>query len=316
MLVGRVRGFTLVELALAMAFVGVLSISIVLIISNTVTAYQRGLTLTRVNSVGTDLVNDMRLTISNSSARGIVDICGTAMFRSGVDGDSLTSLGTADAGNCRKDNAYKYIYVVNEKQVEFEDGSSKTIPIYGAFCTGNYSYLWNSGYFIAGNGVKNGQLNSNEWIVLSYLGDDGKMAPPYNNSGYFRLIKVKDSNKAICVAMRNTGGESRYSDGVTNQVNISNIGNGQLEGGEPIDLLPNDGGNNLALYDLYVAEPAMSGDDNMFYSVSFVLGTTSGGADILAKGNSCAAPNDSVNGSSNYCAINKFNFAIQVNGGK
>ena len=139
----------------------------------------------------------------------------------------------------------------------------------------------------------------------------------YNNGNYFRLIKVKDSNRAVCVAMRNGGKDKERYSGVTSNVDISKIGNGKIEGGEPIDLLPSDGGNNLALYDFYVSKPAVSAsEDNMFYSVSFVLGTTSGGADILAKGNSCAAPKDMVSGSSNYCAINKFNFAMQVNGGK
>lgn len=306
------RGFTLVELALAMAFVGVLSISIVLIISNTVTAYQRGLTLTRVNSVGTDLVNDMRLSISNSSARGIADICEASIFKTGVDSDSLAPLGTADRERCKEDNAYKYTYVVHEKDL----GGEKKIPIYGAFCTGDYSYIWNSGYFVSDDGMN---LSDGEWVKLRYLSGEGNTEVTYNGGKYFRLIKVRDSGKTVCVAMRNTGsvGGSKYSDETTNIVIVSNIGSGRLEGDEPIDLLPSDGGNNLAFYDLFVAQPAVSvSDDNLFYSVSFVLGTTTGGADILAKGNSCAAPQDLVSGSSNYCAINKFNFAIQVNGGK
>ena len=295
----------MVELALAMAFVGVLSISIVLIISNTVAAYQRGITLTRVNSVGTDLVNDMRLSISSSSARGTSDICEAKMFE-----NSEVSLAGSDSEACKGNNAYNYTYVVQNKDV----GGGRIIPIYGAFCTGDYSYMWNSGYFISGDGMNLGD----GWIKLSYLEDsaDGKTQSinRYNDFKYFRLAKVKDSDRAVCVAMRNVRNH-RY-DGVTNVVDVSKIGKGKL-GSEPIDLLPNDGGNNLALYDLFVAEPAVSAtDDNMFYSVSFVLGTATGGADILANGNSCAAPQDLATGSSNYCAINKFNFAMQVNGGE
>lgn len=299
MLVKYVKGFTLVELALAMAFVGVLSISIVLIISNTVAAYQRGVTLTRVNSVGADLVNDMRLSISGSSARGISDICGAAMYRKDNEGNSFEALSSASAEKCKENNAYNFIYVVHK--------SSDDIPVYGAFCTGDYSYIWNSGYFVSGDNKNLG----NGWIKISYLDDEGNLK---KKEDYFRLIKVKDSSRAVCVAMRNVK-DHRY-DGTTNIVDISKIGNGKL-GGELMDLLPNDGGNNLALYDLFVAEPAISAtDDNMFYSVSFVLGTATGGADILANGNNCAAPKDLVSGSSNYCAINKFNFAMQVNGGK
>ena len=310
MLVRNVKGFTLVELGLAMAFVGVLSISIVLIISNTATAYQRGITLTRVNSVGTDLVNDMRSSISNSSAKNITSICEASIFKKDNEGNSYESLGSAEAGACKDDNAYNFIYVVQKKDV----GNNKKIPIFGAFCTGDYSYMWNSGYFVDGNGM---DFSGDSWINFSYLLEDGKTVAKYNNGNYFRLIKVKDSNRAVCVAMRNGGKDKERYSGVTSNVDISKIGNGKIEGGEPIDLLPSDGGNNLALYDFYVSKPAVSAsEDNMFYSVSFVLGTTSGGADILAKGNSCAAPKDMVSGSSNYCAINKFNFAMQVNGGK
>ena len=66
------EGFTLVELSLAMAFVGVLSVAVVLIISNTVSAYRRGLTLSRVNMVGSDLVDDMRSSVQGSSAKSLI----------------------------------------------------------------------------------------------------------------------------------------------------------------------------------------------------------------------------------------------------
>ena len=38
-------GFTLIELSLSLVFVGILSIMMVLIISNTVSSYRRGITL-------------------------------------------------------------------------------------------------------------------------------------------------------------------------------------------------------------------------------------------------------------------------------
>jgi type II secretory pathway pseudopilin PulG len=77
-------GFTLIELTLAMLFIGLLSISIVLIISNTVTAFQRGMKLSRVNSTGTDLVDDMRASIQSSSARGLISSCYATIYSSGT----------------------------------------------------------------------------------------------------------------------------------------------------------------------------------------------------------------------------------------
>ena len=72
----------------------------------------------------------------------------------------------------------------------------------------------------------------------------------------------------------------------------------------------------MAIYDISSTAPAASPDKaNMFYSVSFILGTTRGGANIKANGKSCAAPQDSALADFDYCAINKFNFAVQANGG-
>ena len=61
-------GFTMIELSLSLVFVGILSIMMVLIISDTVASYRRGVTLNRINTVGMDLVDDMRSAVQNSSA--------------------------------------------------------------------------------------------------------------------------------------------------------------------------------------------------------------------------------------------------------
>ena len=89
----------------------------------------------------------------------------------------------------------------------------------------------------------------------------------------------------------------------------------------PIDILSNretgegdsEGsvGNNLAIYDLASATPAESSAGNsLFYSVSFILGTIQGGINVKASGNFCATPADYELENFDYCAINKFNFAI------
>jgi hypothetical protein len=83
----------------------------------------------------------------------------------------------------------------------------------------------------------------------------------------------------------------------------------------PVDLILKDSDNDLAIYDLSVANPAESGtQENVFYSVSFILGTLEGGINITATGRSCAVPTDYANEFFNYCAINNFNFAVQANG--
>ena len=142
------KGFTLVELSLSMLFVGILSLAIVLIINNTVVAYQRGLTLGRINTVGSDVVDDMRSSVQSSSARGLMSSCYMAIY--GEDGRALNG---EERAKCANDNARNFVSVTKTTKtlkingVEVDD----EVPIYGAFCTGSYSYVWNSGYYWAEN---------------------------------------------------------------------------------------------------------------------------------------------------------------------
>ena len=68
------EGFTLIELSLSMLFIGILSVSIVLIISNTVSSYRRGMTLTQINTMGVTLADDMRSSVQNASSRSLSSI--------------------------------------------------------------------------------------------------------------------------------------------------------------------------------------------------------------------------------------------------
>ena len=62
------RGFTIIELSLSIAFIAILSITMVLIITNTISTYRRGLMLNQINTTGMDLVDDLRAAVQNSSA--------------------------------------------------------------------------------------------------------------------------------------------------------------------------------------------------------------------------------------------------------
>ena len=224
----RTTGFTLVELSLSLAFIGVLSLTTVLIINNTVLAYRRGLTLNQVNTVGMELVDDIRTTVQNSPAQGCPP------REDGSESDNIYCL-------------------------YFADKDAEGRPSLGGFCTGRYSYVWQSGY---------------------------------NTSSAFRLLKIEDYNRQIC---------ANYSYG--------SLDIGTLTGEE---LIPANSG--LALYNLTVSAPATSNATNAaYYSISFILGTTSGGPDITATGDYCKPPEDAES-NFNYCSINKFNFAAQAGG--
>ena len=299
------EGFTLIELSLSIVFVSILSLTIVLIITNTVKAYQRGLILNQVNTVGMDIVDDMRLAIQNASTRSSEDYC-LSVYANSSDPINL----------CKNDGAYNFVSVTRSGTVTMSGKKiGDNIPLFGAFCTGTYSYLWNSGYFNA-EGAK---VEGTGRATFTYKNSSGSTV----TNSTFRLLKVRDDSRAVCTSAVFSNGTNYKISGlaggvISNKFNITKFANVPED---PVDLLILDGSgsdrsnNDLALYDLEVPRPAEDkADSNVFYSVSFILGTLRGGINIRANGKNCATPSDLVNENFNYCAINKFNFAAQASG--
>lgn len=273
---GVKRGFTLVELSLSIAFIAILSITITLIINDAISTYRRGVTLNQLNTVGMDLVDDMRSAVGGSVAVSLKEEC--------------KSLAESFQGACEGDDGKKLMIVRGPKK-SFT-GVNDVYP-YGAFCTGEYSYIWNSGYVDAGK-----------------LGDDVKAELHINGSEYtdkpFRLLKIADKDREVCMnAIRDAGS---YNGDINGSFRIAN--------GTPEILL--EGGSNtsnrLALYDLSAMPPVTNGNNTAsLYSVSFILGTVDGGINVMSNGNFCQTPEGgSSDENFDYCAINKFNFAIRA----
>ncbi len=309
-------GFTLVEVALSTAFVGILSIAIVLIINDTVAAYRRGLVLSQVNTTGMDIVDDLRTAVQNSSSRSVTNDC-VAFYG---DNNAVSTI----RQQCIDDGAYNFIAVTRYSNITILGKEEKNVPIFGAFCTGSYSYIWNSGYYESSQAMF---AEKNTWATLRYLGADGEREingttrNGVDTGKPFRLLKVRDDNRAVCSS------EVRWDKAAKDFINNYNLpydkkidpvfditGYGVLEE-EPVDLILADNENDLAIYELLVARPAESTTRmNTFYSVSFILGTIDGGINIRSSGQSCSPPADYENENFDYCAINKFNFAIQASG--
>ena len=292
------RGFTLVELSFAMVFIGILSITIVLIINDTVKTYQRGLTLNKINTVGMDLVDDMRAAVQNSSSRSVVSDCRIAF------GGGSTAL-----SSCEGDGGRQLVSVAKTARVQMDNDTVLTdVPVYGAFCTGSYTYIWNSGYYFG-----EGEYPQVVAPIASFTyRDDSGTKKTLTN---FRLLKVKDNSRGVCLTAVGEG----YNTNNLNGFDVSGSGYAIAVGEPPVELLPNDENDTgLAIYDLSAEAPAESSASNsLFYSVSFILGTVRGGINIMASGDFCATPSDYELGSLenfDYCAINKFNFAVQATG--
>ena len=121
-------GFTLVELSLSIVFISILSVAVALIISNAISAYHRGVIMNQVNTTGMDLVDDVRSVVQASPSGMVAGLCNG--LEEGKD-------------DCVADGGSKFVSVTVKGKV----GEMENVPLYGAFCTGLYSYVWNSGYF-------------------------------------------------------------------------------------------------------------------------------------------------------------------------
>ena len=345
---GGKKGFTLVELALSVGFIALLSLTITLIINDTVATYRRGLTLNDITTTGMDLVDDMRSAIQNSPARAASYEC-EGLYDGGVKDTDNTQ-----ARRCYVDSARNLVMLERKAMVktELDDSSPEVeLPVYGVICTGEFSYIWNSGYFFGENaggeiantdatvsrvesGVKPATFrynsNNNGGAVVEYGPNEG-------SKGQFRLLKVKDEYRGVCkTAIKESAvGQPTYGtyhddpayyySSLTDTFDLTTGGskdpvldfygtNGIRD--EDVEIvMADDVTNQLALYDLTLTPPVSNSSGKLaFYSASFILGTVTGGINIAAKGNFCDAPQDYY-ADFDYCAINKFNFAAQATGG-
>ncbi|MBR3052372.1 hypothetical protein IKG60_01990 [Candidatus Saccharibacteria bacterium] len=311
----RRTGFTLVELSLATAFISILSLAVVLIIAGAVSSYHKSITLNRVDQVGSEIVGDMTTAVQAGPSRAITNLC--------------IDVYTGSSQNTCISNFGNMVSVTRKATVSKGGTSIGEVPVFGAFCTGAYSYVWNSGYYFNdGYRVGNGSVGpAKVSYVLKNSGAQQRDRVP-------RLMKIIDENRAVCVAAMKLRGKSgggvnvssnnydpKDMDGTFDLTVAGIIKAGEkieLEE-EPEELLSNTEDGGLALYDLN-ATVAMQKDAarNVFYYASFILGTVQGGVNISGTGNFCEPPegyNNSELENFNYCAINKFNFAAVANGG-
>lgn len=274
------RGFTLVELSISIAFVATLLITVALIINQIMSIYQKGLALRAVNSTGRELIDEFTRGIAMAPVKGVNFLCHD-QFDS--NSDALTE--------CINDGAEILTYYERYVNVDGAD-----VPVSGTFCTGRYSYIWNTGYALNNPG----QNNSNRARLV---------ASDYNyDSDTFRLLRVADGDREICKANVRTDAYNYNSPSGQITYNIS-------PDDEPLEVLANSQ-DNLVLYD-FVAFPGAihTITQHGFYSATFVLGTLQGGVNILSTGDYCTdIPSEALNTDFNYCAVNKFNFSVRATG--
>ena len=269
-------GFTMVELSITLAFLAVLLISIAIITTNIISIYQKGMTIQAVNSVGRGLIEELTTGINTAPSVDTTSLC-----------NSLANASAEDIEACLEDSAFKYVYqaTYNAEGQQYN----------GIFCTGYYSYIWNTAQTIE--------------------------AP--------RLLRVEDRTYRVCsTAMESRRYRSTLTSNATLDITTLAV-NTSLANRipEPQSGMLSEFDLDLMLYEFTVFPISQDAVTLRTYMAgTFILATLRGDVDITRSGDYCTVGNVSGGSSSdnsssydlgsefNYCAINKFNFAARTAG--
>lgn len=308
-------GFTIIELLLSITFVSILLVTIALLISHTIATYQKGVALKTVNSIGLHIIDDISRTVNASPAKTAETICRDRY------GGLNFGAATGETAKCVQDNAYRLTFYQKYGSIE-TDGGTISAPLYGVFCTGRYSYIWNSGYLINTGGHYRNPHNFQPVKLSGYNFGAGSSHPDKT----IRLLKVPDPRRHIC-ASQLVSGEYSYVSSLGADNVLSLKGESHFSTSEDIDSQNADHNANsaielisetdesFAIYDLRIFKPAIHNlTKQSLYSGTFILASTRGSVDITGTGDYCQAPTDDFSTDFAYCAINKFNFAARALG--
>ena len=302
----RRKGFTLIELSFAIAFISVLLITVTLITNEIVSIYRKGYAIKLVNQVGRELITDIQGSISQSPPTSISSFC-----KSAYDDDDQQQ-------ECLKNDGFYSVYqqYYAEASIKNGDGTKKYVPIGGIFCSGKDTYIWNSGYLFNGENDYTFSDNVNSLkLSVKYSIDNAE-----KTATNFRLLKIEDNSREICASTLKGEGLTYPSVQLPLVAPGSNTENNReivvpyplVE--EPKDII-RESDATLAIFDFVAFEPAhVTNSNRLLYSGSFILGTTTGSVDIMATSDYCKTPSNYSSADFSYCAINKFNFTVQSTG--
>lgn len=295
-------GYTLTELAVAIAFISVLLLTIATVTLNLANMYHKGTTLKSVNTIGLELIDEFKSAVA---AAPIFDYHAKCQRFS----DASAGEEESPRKQCENDKGRLFIFqavkngdfgtkvesgeaaVESKKQIE-QGGTSlaDNTQHYGFFCTGKYTYIWNTGYVLG---------QTDEFTRSSKIYDGGSSF----NDETFRLKKYQDEGGKICE--RNLVEKSYV-------IKVSLL---SLDGKEVLndELITT---KDIAIYDFTVDQPIQieGSAKGTTLAMHLSLGSITGGIDVNDKYAGCNI-NSIDNVSSydiNYCAAYKFNFSQTI----
>ena len=274
------KGFTIIEITLAMTFLAILMVSIATLIMRVTNIYQKGLAMRAINATGTEIIEDITRTVGAASY--LVDIHSQDA--------ELGGNGVMEYNNNYKlVEKYYYDYTVYN---ENHNGKNFNVQYFGVLCTGDYSYIWNTARAL------DPDFTTKNFITVN--GEKVKMVRVYDRE---QTQCNKDKNGSVAnLAKRN------YLP-VTINVPVDNV----------VELINNDE-MDLALYEFNITPATQSAITRQsFISANFILATRQGGININANGDFCRGEDnefkDEYEGTMfNYCAVNKFSFSARTGG--
>lgn len=236
------KGFTIVELMLAMTLVSILLVAVASAIIHMSSIMTKSKTMKELNSVGRVINSDF-----------------TRIF------NSMEAIYGWNEVNPSSSASRNSVYV------KLPNGS-------GAFCSGVYSYVWNSA-----SSLNNANQPSAE-VPFRYAGVGV-------NDTSIRLIRIRDNARQYC------SNERLWSQIPNNSLNVTN-------------LLPL-GETGLMIYDINFRKVHSDVTSNQsFINIQYVLGTKNDNGQINTFGLSC---NPSAQ-YRDYCSINRFDLNVRTMG--
>ena len=289
------NGFTIAELSIAMAFIAVLLVTIAFLIMHLTSLYQKGLSLKAVNTAGQNITDHIARALTASPSEKIATLCNyltESSQRSSCAGDSKAGSKVL----------FQQTYISGVKIKATNETITGRVPASGVLCTGNFSYLWNTGYVLDSS-----TYDSESGADLSAY----QATLKYNDTDYtnFHLLAVRDEKRQVCTSSLEQNGATYAT---PNRQHLIDGGNSS-----PTELLSATNEDALAIYDFQLFTPNYhEASKHSFYSGNFILATVRGGININAAGDFCTIPPDNLSSDFAYCAINKFEFATRATGEK
>ncbi len=272
------KAFTIIEFMIAMTFLAVLLMGIATVTMRILEIYRKGLSMRAINATGRDILNDLSRTIASSPI--VENINPTAADSTkNITGDDILKV-------------YRNYY--NESTMLYNE---KNVQAGGVFCTGSYSYIWNTAPAIKMAREDSSYISS---LFRIKVGDE---------ENYYKFARIPDTSRKAC--------ERSDEDSMNLKSKVTEVSDKR----DIVSLISDDDAD-LALYD-FVILPATQNNKTgqIFYSGMFILATIRGGVNVLTNGDFCTGSEimysnnvESTNQEFNYCAVNKFNFAMRATG--